>query len=176
VEALTLLPDYCRAVFVGSGPLKTVLSEQAERLGIAERVIFKPAVPTYQVPHEIEQWDVHVLPSITRPNWVEQFGRTLAEAMSCETPVIGSSSGEIPHVIGDAGLIFKEGDVSELSACIQKLLDDPSLYTELAKRGRQRVLDTYTQQCIAQQTYEVYVSMLEGVKNQQANVPFDLTF
>jgi glycosyltransferase involved in cell wall biosynthesis len=164
VEALTLLPDYCRAIFVGSGPLKTALAEQAERLGIAERVIFKPAVPTYQVPHEIEQWDVHVLPSITRPNWIEQFGRTLAEAMSCETPVIGSSSGEIPHVIGDAGLIFKEGDARELSACIQKLLDGPALYAELAKRGRKRVLDTYTQQHIAQQTYEVYVSMLKGTK------------
>ena len=65
--------------------------------------------------------DVSVLPSLTRPNWKEQFGRTLAEAMSCETPVIGSDSGEIPHVIGDAGLIFKEGDAQALagaySAC-----------------------------------------------------------
>jgi glycosyltransferase involved in cell wall biosynthesis len=159
VEALTMLPEYCRAVFIGHGPMKTALIEQAASLGIAERVLFKPGVPTYQVPKEIEQWDVHVLPSITRPNWIEQFGRTLAEAMSCETPVIGSSSGEIPYVIGDAGLIFKEGDARDLSTCIQKLLNDPSLYAELAKRGRQRVLDTYTQQQIARQTYEVYRSI-----------------
>jgi glycosyltransferase involved in cell wall biosynthesis len=164
VEALTMLPDYCRAVFSGNGPMKTVLTEQAARLGVIERVLFKPGVPTSQVPHEMEQWDVHVLPSISRPNWIEQFGRTLAEAMSCETPVIGSSSGEIPHVIGDAGLIFKEGDARELSACIQKLLDDPALYAELAKRGRQRVLDNYTQQHIAQQTYEVYASILKSAK------------
>jgi glycosyltransferase involved in cell wall biosynthesis len=162
VDALTTLPDYCRAVFIGNGPMKTALTEQAARLGIAERVIFKPGVPTYEVPREIEQWDVHVLPSITRPNWIEQFGRTLAESMSCETPVIGSSSGEIPYVIGDAGLVFKEGDARDLSACIQKLLADPDLYADLAKRGRQRVLDTYTQQQIAQQTYEVYKSVLEG--------------
>jgi glycosyltransferase involved in cell wall biosynthesis len=161
VDALTMLPDYCRAVFIGNGPMKTALAEQAARLGITERVIFKPGVPTYQVPNEIEQWDVHVLPSITRANWIEQFGRTLAESMSCETPVIGSSSGEIPYVIGDAGLIFKEGDAHELSTCIQKLLTDPTLYAELAKRGRQRVLDTYTQQHIAQQTYQVYTSVLE---------------
>jgi glycosyltransferase involved in cell wall biosynthesis len=159
VEALTMLPEYCRAVFIGHGPMKTALTEQAASLGIAERVLFKPGVPTYQVPKEIEQWDVHVLPSITRPNWIEQFGRTLAEAMSCETPVIGSSSGEIPYVIGDAGLIFKEGDARDLSTCIQKLLNDPPLYAELAKRGRQRVLDTYTQQQIARQTYEVYRSI-----------------
>ncbi len=161
VEALTMLPDYCRAVFIGNGPMKTVLTEQATSLGVAERVLFKPGVPTSQVPHEMEQWDVHVLPSISRPNWIEQFGRTLAEAMSCETPVIGSSSGEIPYVIGDAGLVFKEGDARDLSTCIQKLLNDPALYAELAQRGRQRVQENYTQQQIARQTYEVYVSMLE---------------
>ena len=160
VEALTMLPKYCRAVFIGNGPFKPALEEQANTLGVSERVIFKPGVPTYKVAHEIEQWDVHVLPSLTRPNWIEQFGRTLTEAMSCETPVIGSSSGEIPYVIGDAGLIFKEGDVHELSACLQKLLDDPDLYAELARRGRQRVLDNYTPQEIARQTYKVYQSML----------------
>src|SRR5215472_2949616 len=152
VEALTMLPDYCRAVFIGNGPMKTALAEQAARLGVVDRVLFKTGVPTSQVPHEMEQWDVHVLPSLSRPNWIEQFGRTLAEAMSCETPVIGSSSGEIPHVIGDAGLVFKEGNARELSACVQKLLDDPALYAELAKCGRQRVLDTYTQEQIARQT------------------------
>jgi glycosyltransferase involved in cell wall biosynthesis len=165
VEALTMLPDYCRAVFIGNGPMKTALSEQAARLGVTERVHFKPGVPTSQVPHEMEQWDVHVLPSISRPNWIEQFGRTLAEAMSCETPVIGSSSGEIPHVIGDAGLVFKEGDARDLSTCIQKLLDDPSLYAELAQHGRKRVLENYTQDQIARQTYKVYVSMLESMKS-----------
>jgi len=164
IEALTMLPEYCRAVFIGNGPMKTVLAEQAERLRLTERIIFKPGVPTYQVPREIEQWDVHVLPSITRPNWIEQFGRTLAEAMACETPVIGSSSGEIPHVIGDAGLIFKEGDAQELSACIQKLLADPALYAELAKRSRQRVLDNYTQEQIARRTHEVYRAILESVQ------------
>jgi glycosyltransferase involved in cell wall biosynthesis len=165
VEALTMLPDYCRAVFIGNGPMKATLTEQAARLGLTERVIFKSGVPTSQVPREMEQWDVHVLPSLTRPNWIEQFGRTLAEAMSCETPVIGSSSGEIPHVIGDAGLVFKEGDARELSRCVEKLLTDPALYAELAKRGRQRVLENYTQQRIAQQTYEVYLSILQSVDN-----------
>src|SRR5579872_2013434 len=173
VEALTMLPDYCRAVFVGSGPLQSTLTKQAARLGVADRVIFKSGVPSYQVPREMEQWDVHVLPSITCPNWMEQFGRTLAESMSCETPVIGSSSGEIPNVIGDAGLIFKEGDARDLSNCIQKLLTNPTLSSELAKRGRQRVLDNYTHQQIAQQTYEVYVSMLESPRSPRPWVQWE---
>jgi len=160
VEALTYLPEYCRAVFIGNGPMKSVLEEQATKSGLTERVIFKGGVPTYEVPREMEQLDTFVLPSITMPNWIEQFGRVLPEAMSCETPVIGSTSGEIPHVIEDAGLVFKEGDARDLAHCIQKLLDDPTFYADLAKRGRQRVLDNYTQEQIAKQTYEVYLEMM----------------
>ncbi len=160
VEALPLLPNYCRVVFIGNGPMKIPLEELAKKLDVSERVSFRPSVPTYDVPREMEQLDVFVLPSLTRPNWMEQFGRVLPEAMSCETPVIGSSSGEIPYVIGDAGLIFKEGDARELAACIRKLLDDPTLYASLAKQGRQRVLENYTQGKIARQTFEVYRQML----------------
>jgi glycosyltransferase involved in cell wall biosynthesis len=164
VEALTMLPEYCQAVFIGNGPMKSELEEQAARLGVADRVIFKPGVPTYEVPRELERFDVHVLPSLTRNNWKEQFGRTLAEAMSCETPVIGSNSGEIPYVIGDAGLVFAEGNAQELAACVCKLLDDPTLYADLDRRGRQRVLDNYTQEQIAKQTYGVYQEMLAGIR------------
>jgi glycosyltransferase involved in cell wall biosynthesis len=160
VEALTHLPDNCKAVFIGNGPMKSTLEEQAARLGVTDRVIFKGGVPTYEVPREMEQLNVLVLPSLTRSNWMEQFGRVLPEGMSCETPVIGSNSGEIPYVIGDAGLVFQEGDVQALSTCIQRLLDDSALYADLAKRGRQRVLDNYTQEQIAHQTYEVYQEML----------------
>ena len=104
--------------------------------------------------------DAFVLPSLTRPNWKEQFGRVLVEAMACETPVIGSRSGEIPGVIGDAGLLFQEGNVQELAACVRRMLDDPALYAQLAVKGRQRVLEHYTQEHIARQMYEVYVEMM----------------
>ena len=159
VEALGYLPECCRAVFIGNGPIKSVLEQQATKLGVRERVIFKPAVPTYEVPKELAQLNAVVLPSLIRPNWMEQFGRVLPEAMACETPVIGSSSGEIPHVIGDAGLVFKEGDAQELATCVHRLLEDAVLYADLAKRGRQRVLDNYTQEQIARQTHEVYLEM-----------------
>ena len=118
----------------------------------------------------MQKLDALVLPSLTRPNWIEQFGRVLPEAMACETPVIGSSSGEIPHVIGEAGLVFQEGNVQELVASVRKLLDDPELYTRLAAKGRQRVLENYTQEQIARQTYEVYKEML--VKDLDAARPF----
>ena len=160
VEALTYLPEYCQVVFVGHGPMKSHLEELATRLGVSQRVTFKASVSKAEVPREMEKLDVFVLPSLSRPNWIEQFGRVLAESMSCETPVIGSDSGEIPNVIGDAGLVFPEGDARKLSDCVQKLLDDPELYASLAQRGRQRVMENYTQEKIARQTYEAYLSIL----------------
>lgn len=160
VAALAQLPDSCCLVFIGNGPMRDELAEQAARLGLANRVTFKGSVPTYDIPSEMQRLDTLVLPSVTRPNWKEQFGRTLAEAMACETPVIGSRSGEIPYVIGDAGLTFDEGNAQDLAARVRQLLDDPELYARLAVKGRQRVLENYTQERIARQTYEVYKEML----------------
>jgi glycosyltransferase involved in cell wall biosynthesis len=76
--------------------------------------------------------------------------------MACGVPVIGSDSGEIPNVIGDAGLVFPEAQVEVLRAHLTRLLGDPSLYQELARRGRERILARFTQAQIAAQTYRVY--------------------
>ena len=160
VEALIDLPEFCHVVFIGHGPMKSELEALAQRLNVAHRITFKDAIPAQDVPLEMQKMDVFVLPSLTRPNWMEQFGRVLIEAMACETPVIGSSSGEIPRVIDNSGLIFPEGNAQELSRCIRRLLEDPGLYAELAIRGRQRVLEQYTQERIAQQIYEAYQEMI----------------
>ncbi len=170
IDALATLSDCCRVVFIGHGPMKSELEEQAARLGVTDRVTFKGSVPTYEIPVELQKLDVLVLPSLTRPNWKEQFGRVLCEAMACETPVIGSDSGEIPYVIGDGGLVFPEGNAPELATRLRQLLDNPDLYAQLARNGRQRVLDNYTQQHIARQTYEVYQEMLgERVASEVAS-------
>src|SRR5438552_304717 len=71
IEALASLPGYCHLVFIGNGPMKSVLEEQAARLGVADRVIFKGGLPTYAIPKEMQQLDALVLPSVTRPNWIE---------------------------------------------------------------------------------------------------------
>ena len=73
------------------------------------------------MPAFFREIDVFVLPSISRPNWTEQFGRVLIEAMASEVVVVGSDSGEIPHVIGEAGLVFPEGDAPALCARLEEL-------------------------------------------------------
>ena len=80
----------------------------AAELGLAERVHLPGVIHNSDLPAFMNALDVFVLPSETRSNWREQFGRVIVEAMSCGVPVIGSDSGEIPTVLGDAGLISKK--------------------------------------------------------------------
>jgi len=103
--------------------------------------------------------DALVLSSRTLPNWKEQFGRVLVEAMACGVPVIGARSGEIPHVIGDAGLIVPEEDSDALRAGLLQLMQDDELRRDLGRRGRQRVLERFTQAQIAAETVDVYRSL-----------------
>jgi glycosyltransferase involved in cell wall biosynthesis len=162
IEAVALLPERARAVIVGAGESLVPLQEQAQRLGITGRVEFRGPVPTETIPDLLAEMDVIVVPSRTRPNWKEQFGRVIIEAMACEVPVIGSDSGEIPHVIGNPALIFSEGDSRALAARIQSLIDDPTRTRQLGLAGRRRVLDHYTQAQVAAATYRVYQGVLGG--------------
>jgi glycosyltransferase involved in cell wall biosynthesis len=162
LEALVGLEGTWRAYISGSGPERESLQAQARHLGLGHQVSFDEWIPSNQMPNYYQQLDALVLPSRTRRNWKEQFGRVLVEAMACGVPVIGSDSGEIPHVIGDAGLIFPEGQVHILRAHLARLLGDLDLRADLARRGRERVLARYTQAQVAAQTYEVYRAALSA--------------
>ena len=160
LEALAGLPGSWRAYVLGSGPAGEALQAQAQELGLASRVTFDRWIPSAQMPAYYRQLDALVVPSRTRPNWKEQFGRVLIEAMACGVPVVCSDCGELPNVAGDAGLIFPEGRVDALRAHLGRLMADPDLCADLARRGRERVLVHYTQAQVAAQTYQAYRTVL----------------
>ena len=150
-----LTGDWCVRLF-GTGPQRDALHAKARSLGIVERVAFEGQVPSPDIPACLSELHALVLPSRTRLNWMEQFGRALVEGMAGGVPVVGSSSGEISNVIGDAGLVFPEGDVDALRRHLQSLIDDRFLWADLARRGRERVVARYTQAHIAAQTVQAY--------------------
>lgn len=160
LQAVAGMEGDWRVEMVGSGPMHAALRALVDRLGLRDRVAFRPWMPSAQLPSLYPEFDALILPSRTRPNWKEQFGRTLIEAMACGVPVIGSTCGEIPHVIGDAGLVFPEGDAGALRAAIERLRDDAQLRRNLIARGRDRVLGCYTQKRVAVATAEVYRALL----------------
>ena len=162
IHALVLLPERCVLVLVGSGEFERRTRKLSENLGVASRIRWVPHILSMDVPEYMNAFDVLVLPSRTTSRWKEQFGRVLIEGMACETPVIGSSSAEIPRVIGEGGLVFPEGDVAALVRHLLNLYENPDARVELGKKGRDRVLEHFTHRHIAEDTAEFYREVLAG--------------
>lgn len=161
-------------LLLGRGPLKQTLIEQATAAGVADRLIWIESVPHDDVPRYINLMSTLVLPSevtsqfktLTSVGWKEQFGHVLIEAMACQTPVVGSDSGEIPYVIGQAGLIFPEGNANALQNCLLQLIQQPCLSAEMGKRGYDHVLTHYTNRALAQQQLSFYRQLAESSSAQ----------
>ncbi|MEL4894725.1 hormogonium polysaccharide biosynthesis glycosyltransferase HpsO [Crocosphaera sp. Alani8] len=171
LKAIQSLPNKpWKLLLLGRGELKEKIIEESKNVSIEDKIIIVESVPHDQVPQYINLMNVLVLPSQTTYNfktltavgWKEQFGHVLIEAMACKVPVIGSDSGEIPNVIQDAGLIFGEGDAVALGNCLDKLMGDKNLATELAQKGYQRVLNHYTNKALAQKSLSFYETLVKS--------------
>ena len=141
-----------RLVVAGSGPYETQFDEIAHNLQLTHRINRLGYIPYTEAPLYLSAFDLLVLPSETRANWKEQFGRVIIEAMACGTPVVGSDSGEIPHLLQaiNGGLTFPEGQPKALAEQLQQLILNPSLRSSLVEQGRQVVLKSYTNASLAQ--------------------------
>jgi phosphatidyl-myo-inositol dimannoside synthase len=135
-----------RVLFVGAGVLEPELTRFGAERGLDFRMLHAEHV---RVPDYINAMDLLCAPSQTTTTWREQFGRMLIEAMACGVPVIGSDSGEVPEVIGSAGVVVGERDVPAWSHAIESLLDDPGRRRDLVARGQTRVQECFTWPVIA---------------------------
>ena len=160
IKAAASLPGSWVLRIAGEGPERQALQQQAADLGLANRVHFDGVISSQDMPAFLNQLDVLVIASRTRPNWKEQFGRVIIEAMACEIPVIGSDCGEIPNVIGPAGLIFPEDDPETLREHIRFLMEDEKARHEFSKAGLSRVMANFTQEKVADKTVKVYQKMM----------------
>lgn len=147
-----------RLLLVGGGPYQPELERWAARYG--DRVRIVNGVKHDGVPDYLNAMDLLVAPSRTTPHWREQLGRMLLEAFACGVPVVGSDSGEIPFVIGDAGLVVGESDEQGWQAAIELLLGDPDRRKELAHRGRERAVSEFAWPVIARRHLDFFESLL----------------
>jgi glycosyltransferase involved in cell wall biosynthesis len=153
VEATRLMPQ-TEVLVAGEGPLGAGLRDEPH-------VRMLGWVPRTEMAGFWSQIDVMVLPSLTDgKKWVEQFGRVLVEAMAAGVPVIGSSAGRIPDTVGDAGLIFPEGDAEALCAMLNSLRLNPVRREELRQRGLARVRDCYSHDVLMGRTVRFYEDVL----------------
>lgn len=98
------------------------------------------------------------------PSIYEGFGLPAAEAMACGTPVISTTAGALPEVVGDAGILVPPGDTRAIAGAITALLDDANKRRQLGIMGKERVARMFNWDNAARETAEVYA---EAVKKQE---------
>ena len=147
-DVLGRMPTPWRALFVGAGPLERELRCWAAPFG--DRVAVATTVAHEEVPDWLNAMDVLCAPSQTTPRWREQFGRMLIEAFATGVPVVAAASGEIPHVVADAGVLVAENDLAAWERTLGAILADPRA-PPLAERGRAHAVSHYDWSVVARQ-------------------------
>lgn len=147
-----------QVVMLGGGPMEASLRTWASAHPHPVRIL--TSVGHDDVPRHLRAGDILVAPSETRPNWREQLGRMLLEGFASGLAVIGSDSGEIPHVIGDAGVVVPEGDVPAWTAAIQQLLTNTERRSDLSRRGRARAESVYAWDRVGRRLVDVFDDVL----------------
>jgi glycosyltransferase involved in cell wall biosynthesis len=149
LEALKVCTPEVTLTLVGDGCARKELADQVDSSGLQQRVKFmKPQSPE-KVASFMHSCDVLLLMSETTATWKEQFGRVIIEAQACGTPVIGSSSGAIPSVIGEGGWIVPEGDPDALAILLDRLATNPQLIAD-AKIAALRNIKRFDREKVAQ--------------------------
>ena len=149
LQALEICMPAVTFTLVGDGPALQELEAKVKTGSLFERVEFlKPQSPE-GVASFMHSLDALVLMSETTDTWKEQFGRVIIEAHACGIPVIGSSSGSIPSVVGEGGWIVPEGDPNALATLLDRLATNPQLTAD-AKMAALRNIKRFGREKVAQ--------------------------
>ncbi len=157
-----------RLVLCGAGPSEADLRQEAQTQQIEELVIWRGSVRHDEAPIELGKFDVLVLPSRAIATWKEQFGHVLIEAMAMGIPVVGSTCGEIPNVIGRSDLVFQEGDAAGLAAILERMICEPVWRQEAGRYGIDRVHEQYTHTRIAERLIDLWQATLKPKRGTNA--------
>ncbi len=159
IEACSRLKEDYQILMIGSGQYKKEIEQLIMKFNLNEKIIWLDFIPHEIIAEYYNCVDVVVVPSMTTSFWKESFGRVIIEAMACEVPVIGSSSGAIPDVIDDYGIIFDEQNVDDLFDKLQNLLNDKKLRLQIGKKGVERAKD-FSWENIAKIDYDFCLELL----------------
>jgi glycosyltransferase involved in cell wall biosynthesis len=133
--------------------------EAVDRLGLADAVRFVSGLSEAHLVDLLGSAEVGVVPSL-----YEGFSLPAVELLACATPVVATTAGALPEVVGPDGetsLHVPPGDSEALAAAVGRLLDEPALRAALGERGRQRVVERFTWRAVAEQTVAWYRRVLE---------------
>ena len=125
--------------------------ELIQKLGIGNRITFTGRIADGRFVREYAKATVAVVPSV-----YEGFGLPVGEAMACAVPVISTTGGALPEVVGDAGILVPPADPQALGHAIADLLDHPEHAVNLGQKGYQRIQHHFTWKKAAEKTAAIY--------------------
>lgn len=141
-------------VVVGRLNNKSPVAAAIQRLGLAGHVRFESGVSDDRMVELYAEAAVAVVPSL-----YEGFSLPAVEAMACGVPLVATTGGALPEVVGadgETGLLVTPGDPSELALAIDRILESAELGARLSVAGRARVLERFTWHACAASTAEHY--------------------
>lgn len=144
-------PRRVRLTVVGTPKKNGEIVRLVRRLGIGGLIRFTGRIDNGAFVREYARASVAVVPSM-----YEGFGLPAGEAMACGLPVVSTSAGALPEVVGDAGILTPPGDAGALALAIGDLLDHPQRAAALGKKGYHRVQEGFTWRRAAEKTVAVY--------------------
>lgn len=151
--------DDAHLVVIGKPKKKSRIPALIDRLGLHGAVDFVSGVTTERIVELYAEAEVACVPSL-----YEGFSLPAVEAMACGVPVVGTTGGAVPEVIGaheETGLLVAPGDVSALASMLLHALADADLRARIGAAGRDRVLSRFTWRQTALGTVEHYRAVLE---------------
>ena len=140
-----------RLVVVGSAKENGGITRLIRRLNIGHRIHFTGRISDDEFVRQYARASIAVIASV-----YEGFGLPAGEAMACGVPVISTTGGALPEVVGDAGVLVPPGDSAALARAMAELLDHPEQAAELGQRGYERVMRHFTWLRAAQKTVTAY--------------------
>jgi len=160
LRALTYLPENVSLTVVdGGAPQRSFAPMLIEKYRIGHRVHFTGKIAPGDLVRLYCGAEIAVVPSL-----YEGFGFPAAEAMACELPVVSSTAGALPEVVGKdgAGILVPPRNAPALAQAIRRLLEDPGLRRQMGQAGRRRVMDRFTWESAARQMVEVYRETIDA--------------
>jgi glycosyltransferase involved in cell wall biosynthesis len=133
-----------RLLMVGSGPGRERVAALIRRLDLESVCTFVGSLPYGRMPAAYRSADLFALPSIATPEWQEQFGMSLLEAMACGTPIVTTRSGAIPEIVGDSAVLCQPNDFMSLSDAFRTLMNEPRHRKDLGEAGRTRTVEHFS--------------------------------
>jgi glycosyltransferase involved in cell wall biosynthesis len=136
---------------VGSVKKGGAVARTVVRLGLEDAVRFVHGLTEQQLVEVFGSAHVGVVPSL-----YEGFSLPAVEMMSCATPLVVTTAGALPEVVGDAALLVAPRDAEALAVALGRVLDDDELAARLGAQGRARVVELFTWRAVAERTVAWY--------------------